>query len=752
MAYEDLSVSVNGLAADFLLTEGVEIDIPAAGVLLNRLDKITAEAENGEVEFIGIIARGLGKILEKIIMDDLEDKAAGFAALTEGIPLIQAVVDGYRNEGGYEGDIGYFLARVAALTGAAAREDGPAPVFSAPTVEAPAMGTAAVDPVAEAETVGPGPGPRDSVAIQDESLLRDFVAEALEYIGEIEINILNLENDPLNKDYINAIFRPFHSIKGVAGFLNLDHIRDLSHNLENLLDKARNGELGVSPALIDVVLDGADNLKGMVGQLRDQMDGKVQEICKPDVSALSERIALVGAGLEERVCQRKIGEILVDDGLLTRDTVAESLKILPPGKKLGETLIGEGKVTPKQVSQALRKQAEQVTDLANIRVDTRKLDDLIDMVGELVITQSMVQQDLKDQVNADKNLIRDIAQLMRITSGLQKISTSLRMVPIKQTFQRMSRLVRDLAKSSGKTISVEIVGEETEIDRNMVDEIYNPLVHMIRNSVDHGIEAPEERIKLGKDARGLIRLKAYHRGGRIVIEIADDGKGLNKEKILNKAIKNGILSDGEGLTEQDIYRLIFLPGLSTAEKVTDVSGRGVGMDVVRGAVEKLRGKIEIESSSGTGTTFVASFPLTLAIIGGMIVKVGSELYILPTTAIRRILRPRKESYNNVIGKGEMITVMGQLLPLVRLDALFGIKAAHENPWDAIVVVVEGENSAKCLLVDRIIGKTEVVIKSLGNGLGKVSGVAGGAILGDGRIGLILDTEGLFAMTEAKNLQ
>jgi two-component system chemotaxis sensor kinase CheA len=418
-----------------------------------------------------------------------------------------------------------------------------------------------------------------------------------------------------------------------------------------------------------------------------------------------------------------------------------------PGRKLGEILIGEGKATPRQVSQALRKQTEQAGDMSSIRVDTRKLDDLIDMVGELVINQTMVQEDIKRLLDIDRNLSRDIGQLFRITSGLQRISTSLRMVPIKQTFQRMSRLVRDLAKNSGKLVNVDLVGEDTEIDRNMVDEIYNPLVHMVRNSVDHGLETPEERMKTGKRTEGLIRLSAFHRGGSVVIEISDDGKGLNKERILEKALKNGHVASAEGLSEQDIYRLIFMPGLSTAEKVTDVSGRGVGMDVVRQAVEKLRGKIDIESSRGNGSTFQASFPLTMAIIDGMIVQVGSQHYILPMTAVRQALRPRKEDCSSVVGSGEMISAMGQLFPLVRLHMLFGIATDKEKPWDAIVLVLESGNRSKCLLVDRIIGKAEVVIKNLGGGIGKVKGVSGGAILGDGRIGLILDTEGIFEMSE-----
>jgi len=753
MAHEVLNGLLNGLASDFMFFDAGEVDIPAVGTFLNKLDRIAAAAAEDKMNFVGPLAKSLANLLEKFILNAVEDHAAGAAALAEGISLLQTIVDSYHNTGCYDGNIDNFLARMASPTGrtAAVSAAPPEPEIEAlPEPEIPdPISPAAAEP--EAQTVPPQPS---IIEIQDESLLRDFITEALEYIGEIEINILNLEKDPANKEYINAIFRPFHSIKGVAGFLNLDHVRDLAHNLENLLDKVRNNELAVTPPLIDVILDGADTLKTMIGQLRDKVDGKIQEIYGLDVSSLVERIKGIEKGELAPAQGKKIGEILLAEGTITPEDLTEGLMIAQntPGKKLGEALIDAGKATAKQVSQALRKQAEQVTDQTNIRMDTRKLDDMIDMVGELVIMQSMVQQDIKNQLNPDKNLIRDIAQFIRITSCLQKTSTSLRMVPIKQTFQRMSRLVRDLAKSAGKNVTVDMVGENTEIDRNMVDEIYNPLVHMIRNSVDHGIEMPEERIKQGKDESGLIRLKAYHRGGNVVIEIGDDGKGLDKGKILNKALKSGVIANGEGLSAQDIYRMIFLPGLSTAEKVTDVSGRGVGMDVVRGAVEKLRGKIEIESTYGKGTTFAASFPLTLAIIDGMIVRVGPELYILPTTAIRQVLRPPKKSYNNVIGKGEIINVMGRLLPLLRLHSLFDIPPAHENPWEAIIVVIEGEKSSKCLLVDEIIGKTEVVIKSLGTGVGKIKGVSGGAILGDGRIGLILDTEGLFEIMESKNIQ
>jgi len=395
----------------------------------------------------------------------------------------------------------------------------------------------------------------------------------------------------------------------------------------------------------------------------------------------------------------------------------------------------------------LRKQSANVSDAGSIRVDTRKLDDLVNMVGELVIAQSMIRQSPVVQANTERKLFRDISQLGTITSELQRLSMSLRMIPIKQTFQRMSRLVRDLSKAAGKLVNIELVGEDTEIDRNMVEEIYNPLVHLIRNAVDHGIESPQERLRLGKPEAGLIKLKAYHKGGHIVIEIGDNGRGLNKDKILEKAIKTGVVDEKETLTDQEICRLIFLPGLSTAEKVTDVSGRGVGMDVVKQAIEKLRGKVEIDTAVGEGTTFITSFPLTMAIIDGMIVRVGTERYIIPTTAIRQLMRPTQDTYSSVINRGEMINVRGHLLPLVRLYELFGIKPEYKNPWDAIVVVLDGEGRSKCLLVDDILGKEEVVIKGLGESMKLVKGVSGGAILGDGNVGLILDPEGVFELSE-----
>ncbi|MCU0582874.1 MAG: chemotaxis protein CheA [Syntrophales bacterium] len=726
----ELRREIDEMASSFLFLEKKEIDIPTAGQFLNQLEGVMGHAEALGAAEAQRLSGGLNQLLEKVVLESV-DAAAGFGLFERGIVLLQSVADGYCNTGRYEGSIDPFMAELAACLGI------PLEPASGETAEAPSVEAAAEGPAAAKERV------------QDESLLRDFITEGLEYIGEIEMNILNLEQEPENKDYINAIFRPFHSVKGVASFLNLDAIRTLAHDLETLLDKARNEALPVTPELIDLILDGSDTLKAMIGQLRDGLEGReATELI--DTSDLVRRIKLAEQGAEQPKQPKKLGTILVEEGIINEDELQDALERsqIPPPRKLGQTLISEGMASPKDVSRALRKQAQQVTDSNTIRVDIKKLDDLIDMVGELVITQSMIRQSDTLAALGDRKLVRDISQLASITSELQRSSTVLRMIPIKQTFQRMSRLVRDLSKNSGKLVNVVTVGEDTEIDRNMVDEIYNPLVHMIRNAVDHGMEMPEDRIQAGKPERGTIRLKAFHRGGNIVIEISDDGRGLNREKIRQKAVKNGLISAGDALTDQEVNRLILLPGFSTAEKITDISGRGVGMDVVKQAVEKLRGKMDIQSVEGKGTTFVTGFPLTMAIIDGMIVKVGNERYILPTVAIRQLIRPDRAAYNCIVGEAETINVMGRLLPLVRLHRLFDIEPVHANPWEATLVVMEGEKRSKCLLVDEILGKEEVVIKNLGESLKRIKGVSGGAILGDGNVGLILDPEGLFEMAEA----
>jgi len=307
----------------------------------------------------------------------------------------------------------------------------------------------------------------------------------------------------------------------------------------------------------------------------------------------------------------------------------------------------------------------------------------------------------------------------------------------------MARLVRDLSRKSGKQINFITHGEDTELDRNVVDQISDPLVHMVRNSIDHGIEAcAEDRIAAGKEAAGVVQLRAFHQAGNIVIEIEDDGRGLDKDKILAKAIKNGVVDPGQDLSDAEIYKLIFHAGLSTAEKITSISGRGVGMDVVKKNIESLRGKVEITSQKGKGTVFSIRLPLTLAIIEGQVIRIGNQKYIIPILSIERCLRPSKQQLSTVQAKGEMAYVQGELLPVVRLYRQFGVTPDSKDPTEASLVVVEEDGRKGALMVDELLDQQQTVIKSLGESFGEIKGVSGGAIMGDGRVSLILDVPGL----------
>ncbi|MBW2618720.1 MAG: chemotaxis protein CheA, partial [Deltaproteobacteria bacterium] len=374
-------------------------------------------------------------------------------------------------------------------------------------------------------------------------------------------------------------------------------------------------------------------------------------------------------------------------------------------------------------------------------------DGMVDMIGELAVALSMVTQNPEFAELKVQRMERDMAQLDRITSGLQKTAMSLRMLPVRQTFQRMVRLTRDLSQKSGKKVELRMEGQDTEIDRSMVEAISDPLVHMVRNSVDHGLEAAEERQAAGKPEAGKVTLRAYHQGGRIVIEVEDDGRGLDTEKILAKAIDRGLVAPETELTESKVYRLIMQPGFSTAEKVTDISGRGVGMDVVKAAVEKLRGHLEITSEKGRYTRFTIRLPLTMAVIEGMIVGLGGECFIIPTLGIEEVFRPEGKDISTGPGATGEVMLRGRLLPLLRLGKLFGLDPPPPSRSGSFagVVVVVSEGHRKAVMVDELLGKQEVVVKSLGAGLKEVRGLTGGTILGDGRVGLILDVKNLFQM-------
>ena len=588
--------------------------------------------------------------------------------------------------------------------------------------------------------------------IEDIDLIMDFIGEAKEHLDSIELNMVEWERSPNDKEIINSVFRPFHTIKGVAGFLNLKKINHLSHQLENLLDETREGNLNLTPELSDLIFDGVDVLKSMIISLETAVVSSQPVSYDADIGGIVKRISamlnLSGKDREDSdeslaIKTQPLGEILVKNGKIREDDLKEVLdkqKENDIPKPVGEMLINEKKVTVRDVRDAIRKQSEsaKVKVEKHIKVDTHKMDQLLNMVGELVIAQSMVTHNPDVVTITKQRFIRDISQLTRVTATLQSISMSMRLVPIGVTFQKMNRIVRDLSRKSGKRINLIIQGESAEIDRNMVEELYDPLVHMIRNSCDHGIKTPDKRKAVGKPSEGTIVLKAEHAGGKIVITISDDGEGLDHETIMSKAREKGLWTEDERPDDRTIDNFIFAAGFSTAKQVTDVSGRGVGMDVVRKALEKLHGTVEITSGKGVGTTFTVKLPLTTAIIDGMLVKVGEERYIIPTLSVRQLVHPKREDITTVVGRGETVNVRDHLLPLVRLKDILGIDTNHGNSWDGVLVVVEDSGREFALQVDSVIGKQEVVIKSLDERLTSTNGVAGGAILGDGRVGLILD--------------
>lgn len=553
----------------------------------------------------------------------------------------------------------------------------------------------------------------------DGEILHEFANEAREHLENIEQGILVLEDNPQDATTLSSIFRAFHTFKGASGFLRLQPVNRLSHELENLLDLARSGRLELTPPIIDIILEGKDVLKAFTDELQLQLDLKkpVEPIHVP-VNDLTERVKEVIANPNAPVAAKPTGN---GDASAPDATPAEVARKAPAAN------------TSQSVSQMMK-------------VDTRKFDSLVELVGELVIAQSQVSQHPDLVGLRSQQLARNLLQLSQTALALQKIAMSLRMVAIKGTFQKMNRLVRDLTANIGKDVELVIRGEDTEMDRTMVEELADPLMHMIRNSVDHGIEAPAARLAAGKIAKGTIRLSAFHQGGSMVIEIADDGAGLNKSRILAKAIERGIVSPGAELDDRQIHELIFAPGFSTAEKITDISGRGVGMDVVKQNIAKLRGKIEIDSTLGSGTTFRIFLPLTLAIIDGLIARVGDQRYIFPTLSVCESFRPTPDMISTIYGKGEVVKVRGKLRPMLRLYEYFKISPRTTNPCEALVIVVESANQQRCILVDELIGKQEVVIKSLDERFKQNKALAGAAILGDGKVGLILDPRALVNAT------
>ena len=569
--------------------------------------------------------------------------------------------------------------------------------------------------------------------------LRDNLAIRVDIeLGKITNSDSSPKEQPIDikpyVDKITSILNDESNSKGIDTEPAAQSDTSDSENADDFWPK-ESGKPSGEGYLGEILLDEGTITQEQLDKALEDGNKKIGEILVEDGVTTSEKVD------KALVDQKPIGEILADKGEITKPELDNALK--QQGKKVGERLIEIGATTSESIDSALESQQSQRSmkvQSRTVKVDTGKLDNLFDLVGELVIANTLICGEMKSVSNNGTS--KNLSQLTKITKDIQDQVMSMRMVTLKQTFQKMSRLVRDVSQRSGKKVKFKISGEETELDKNVIEEIADPLVHILRNSVDHGIEAEEDRSAKGKPKEGTVSLSAFHRGGNIIIEIKDDGKGLQKERILKKAIDKGLVNSQASMTDNQIYNLIFAPGLSTADKVTNISGRGVGMDVVKKNIEKLRGKVEVTSKEGEGSTFTIKLPLTLAIIDGIVVNVGDTKYIIPTVSIEESLQPKEEEISTVKDQGEVINIRGNLLSLVRLHKLYNINTTKTIPWESIVVVVEGAEGKYGVLVDELLGQQQVVIKSLGDRFKNVKGISGSAILGDGKVGLILDVTGV----------
>ncbi|MFO7930381.1 MAG: Hpt domain-containing protein [Desulfosalsimonas sp.] len=584
--------------------------------------------------------------------------------------------------------------------------------------------------------------------IEDPEITADFISEANEHFDISDENLLILENDPENEEAVASIFRAFHTIKGTSSFLGLTPISVLAHKAENLLDEVRRKNLDFDGEVVDATFNALDLLKKMNKDLEQALASGEMYVPPQELPGVFEQLkkALAGpakssSGGDSGKGQKESRD-RKDSGQAEEKTPQDNSG--QPSVQEPDSGSGGGQGPAGANGTGSKKTVRQT-----MKIDPDRIDHLLETIGELVIVESIVSQEASGLEQGSRDLERNLGQLKKITRSLQDIGMSMRLIPIDSTFRKMGRLVRDLSKKSGKKIELVMEGRETELDKGMVEMLGDPLVHMIRNSVDHGIEeTPEDRKAAGKDPTGTIVLRAYHQGGNIHIDITDDGRGLDRDAIAAKAIERGIITTQENMSDEEVFALIFEPGFSTAKQITDVSGRGVGMDVVKSNIEGMRGNVRISSEKGRGSTFTLVLPLTMAIIDGMIVRVGSERYILPLLSIIESFQPTGDMITTVSGKGETVPFRNQLLPMFRLYSLFSVADAQTDPTSALVVVIEDAGRQIALMVDELLGQNQTVIKNLGQGLKDVEGIAGASIMPDGTPGLIVDVNGVVKMATA----
>ena len=639
-----------------------------------------------------------------------------------------------------------------------------------------------------------------------QELLEDFLIEAFEMIESLDQDLIELENNPDDLDLLNKIFRVAHTIKGSSGFLNFEKLAHLTHHMEAVLDKARKGELKITPEIMDVILESVDLMKAILEYIRDNGNDTSPDVNIEDVTKKLDAISngnapLNSEGPKEEKTEKKgniVGNINLDEITLENadeidldslspeelDAVLEHLvKLRNEGeseekkeskekKSKEESKQAEKKEESKSVTSAsstapvsnktsapaseAKKQAIKKVSSAEqtIRVDVKRLDQLMNLIGELVLAKNRlikIYNDVEERYEGEKfleELNQVVSSISIVTTDLQISVMKTRMLPIGKVFNKFPRLVRDLARELGKKVKLIIEGEDTELDKSIIEEIGDPLVHMIRNSVDHGIEPPEERVKLGKPEEGTVWLKAYNEGNMIVIEIKDDGRGMDPQKLKQKAIEKGIITpaEAENMNDKEAFMLIFKPGFSTASKITNVSGRGVGMDVVKTNIEKLNGIIEVDSIPGKGTTFKLKIPLTLAIIQALLVASQEDLFAVPLSNVIETVRIVEEDIYTIEGRS-VLKLRNEVLPLVNMADIFNIEKIL-IPEKYLYVVILGLGATKVgLIVDRFIGQEEIVIKSLGEFLKGLHGIAGATIRGDGRVTLIVDVASLMKLAK-----
>lgn len=629
-------------------------------------------------------------------------------------------------------------------------------------------------------------------------ILEDFLVEAFELVEQIDHDLVELEASPDDLDLLNRIFRVAHTVKGSSSFLNFDILTKLTHNMEDVLNKARRGELKITPDVMDVVLESVDDMKNLLGSIRDNGNDTAIGL---DITDICSRLGAVANGetpaasqnqneapkeevkeeskkeepkQEEAKPEPKEEKDVDVNSLSDAEVEAEIERLLKVRKEEDKARRAEKqkenptpaptmqpatpKPAPKQDAKdtkgAVTHPATSTTMEQTIRVEVKRLDSLMSLIGELVLGKNRlikIHEDVAERYEGEEfldELNQVVASLSIVTTDIQLAVMKTRMQPIAKVFSKFPRVVRDLSRDLNKQIDLEISGEDTELDKSIVEVIGDPLMHIIRNSCDHGIELPQDRLAAGKPEKGIIELKAYSEGNNIVVEITDDGKGMDPDVLKAKSIEKGLITEREAdaMSEKEAFGLIFKPGFSTATVVTNVSGRGVGMDVVRTNIEKLNGIIDIESQNGKGTVMKLKIPLTLAIIQSLLVGSQEETYAIPLASVIETVRVSFDDIYTIEGKN-VLRLRDEVISLIRLSDLFGIKKVFD-PGDQTYVVVIGVVESKIgVIVDNLIGQEEVVIKSLGNYLQNIKGIAGATIRGDGKITLIMDVGTIMEMAK-----